>query len=84
MSDANNIYPNSDKLEQLAKSSLKEQVLRRIVWRNPEDSLYYVIQRDLVSTSGWYYTDHRGYRHSTSAYAKLGRIIQQDMIKPIA
>ena len=80
MSDADSIYPNSTKLEELAKQPLKNNVLRRIVWRNPEDDLYYVIQRDLVSTSGWYYThEKKGYRHSTSCYAKLGRIYQQEM-----
>lgn len=82
MTDENNLYPNSSRLENLAEASLKVSTLRRIVWRNPEDDLYYVIQRDLVSTSGWYYTyPMKGYRHSTSCYAKLGRIYQNEMAK---
>ncbi len=78
MSDAK---PTSNKLEELAKKSFSVKLERRLVWRNPEDSLYYVIERDANSPTGWRYYDLRGYRHSTSCYAKLGRITQQFMNK---
>jgi hypothetical protein len=71
--------PKSTKLEELAKKSFSVKIPRRLVWRNPDDSQYYVIERDSNSSTGWRYTDRRGYRHSTSCYAKLGRYTQQEM-----
>jgi hypothetical protein len=69
--------PTSPKLDELGKKAFSIKIPRVLVWRNPDDSQYYVIERD--SNTTWRYYDRRGYRHSTSAYAKLGRIIQQQM-----
>lgn len=71
--------PFSLKLSTLLLASHKK-VPRRIVWRNPEDNLYHVVERDLNKIGGWRYADLKGYRHSTSAYAKLGRMYQKDML----
>lgn len=71
--------PNSNKLEELGRKSFAVKIPRRLVWRNPDDSLYYVIERDANSPTGWRYYERRGYKHSTSCYAKLGRLTQQFM-----
>lgn len=42
------------------------------------DGNYHVAQ--YFNETGWI-VDGRGYRHSTSAYAKLGRLVQRDTIK---
>lgn len=46
----------------------------RVVKRNPRDKLYYVYQRARVE--GWK-TVSKGYPHSTSCYAQLGRIVNR-------
>lgn len=48
---------------------------RRVVFRNPKDSLYYVLERN--KQYGWV-TISKGYAHSTSCYAKLGRITNEE------
>lgn len=42
------------------------------------DGNYHVAQ--YFNETGWI-VDGRGYAHSTSAYAKLGRLVQKDTIK---
>lgn len=72
----------STKLEELGQKAFSIKIPRVLVWRNPDDRLYYVIERD--SNTTWRYYDRRGYRHSTSAYARLGRIVQKQMTAAIA
>lgn len=54
----------------------------RAVIRNRFDRLYYLYE--YVQGSGWSPIEsERGYAHSTSAYARLGRITNQDSQRSI-
>lgn len=47
------------------------------VWHSPFDKQYYVVE---LTKNGWC-TLSKGYRHSTSCYAKLGRIVHRNNFK---
>lgn len=49
---------------------------RRIVARNPVDRLYYIYE--FLGNLPAFIDGERGYRHSTSAYARLGRITSEE------
>lgn len=54
----------------------------RAVIRDGVDKMYYVYQ--YIVGWGWYkIKDARGYKHSTSAYAQLGRITNRENQKAI-
>lgn len=80
MTDAHTI--STPKLEALADASslVYVKTKRKVVWRNPEDSLYYVLERNDSQTKDWVVLS-KGYRHSTSCYANLGRIISKETTK---
>lgn len=69
---------NSPNLNALAKKTdmLQKHILR-FVWRDPQDKLYYVIER--TATPSWKKVS-KGYPHSTSCFAKLGRLTQNDAL----
>lgn len=50
---------------------------KRIVQRNGSDNLYTVCEMQ----SGYWEEISKGYPHSTSAYAKLGRLTQRDTLE---
>lgn len=57
--------------------TLRVETPARVVIRNAEDRLYYVYH--FVVGEGWEPILGRGYRHSTSAYAALGRMVNRDI-----
>lgn len=61
--------------DELISQATVVPVHRRTVMRL-DDGLYYVVL--FTDEAGWS-VDGRGFPHSTSAYAKLGRIVNREM-----
>lgn len=50
----------------------KKQVKVRDVRRDADDRLYYVVRKNVLGS--WIRENHSGFKHSTSAWAYLGKL----------